>query len=1856
MKSESVYSIRRLQGRAVLGGAVTVTLLLAGAARAQAPSGVCAMGVEAGDVDGDGRSDLVCRDGRMSLSNGTAQGGTPGFREEYGFQPDSGACTGVVLKGDFTGDGRTDLLCYEEGGVRVAAPVSGGAASMHEKDWLAGPDPCDEEGFSGAATMVCETAAGVTVQSPPGTVVSVEPAASPLPLPSGARANDGAGGPATATAHVTVSSCEGAVLVVDVTALGLTAASNAGVYLLVAPVTNGAPGAPLHVAVSPEKTVQVGGRWFASVPLGARCASEMLVRPVLYLLGRPPSARSAPAANTGSCAGQRVSAYGQKVCQALAGKAGWHVSDDNVIPERGKDEPNPYPYTDPPGFADLSHEGGFIQYPEASTWGTPKFGTDAVLPREMRDMIARTIHHVNVAVVDWPTDGSAPVLAHLKDGVHVLRQRTAARKALDPSFPNPQVDIHVGSRPAGLTAAGVQAILSEPGPAVVDLNVVMDDSESYTTSWGRNDAHLVTRDGVEVLTASGGYDPYEWGSRVGLRILGTEAAWTDRFAGELFRSRCGQGPTTSLQNAAACDAPGSELNLPLPVGGTTTVFSVVRTAFPAGPAMWMPASPALLLPGCAPGEPCEAPGGEPVDEFPPVYQYPPDAPAEAPVEVPGHSLEEQFWKPTQPGTAGGAVPGATGMVLDTSDEALVALIDAAESTVYLSQSKLQGYDYMPNHLAVHQFSEDVMRALGEAMLRDVDVYVTLSTGGGGANLFPFPATLPPVPYPQVMARLMAEQMTSYEYAGGARLPLEKLCEHLHVAPFSRQGTAIQETNDACFLMVDEAIFYVGSQCLYPGKMRRDQCSGGPDHGSTGSYPTCTTSVIPGGANVEHGLIVDDAGVAAEVVQRYWSPQWQSSTKSFGAYIQASGPAEIDIATCGTAGVMPLAVDPQGNLDSTGCVEYDLNGSSLPPGITLELGAHVPLLGVTGEAPNFADPDEPHRAITHLSFPARYLRSATVTFDRRMEPPDPVYSYSYAGDYRLYGSRDEAQLAILQHAVQTGELASEVMTGNTGLAIVTQGPPSSMAEFLAGGSRRGLYYMQPWNNVFATGLRVCEWCLSGVKIPLAKVVGYKNMGFDDTMPDMDLGTPGNQIKNAKGYVGVGLHCQGYGANCCRYPTDAQGCCSSPLLCTTHRPYEPEITNSLGHLAEQESIPPPGGGAEPKELFTIFRTGAVPSMIPVGAQRQDDPSSPEACVDFEVEMGLMRAQSSIGFLVQNLGGCAQSCHQLYRIRVHEVGAAPTVWSSLGDVDVQAGNTGTVKKTLVADMTIDRASLCLVRKAEANGEWENPKVLVGHAYITPHCGSNAAPSNCLNGQKDGGESGVDCGGSTCARCDTGASCNVDADCASGHCNGAAHACLAPTCNDSRKNGDETGADCGGSCPSSCISSCNNSVKDAGEMGIDCGGPHCKPCETGAACTDGTGCASGPCVAGVCVAATAANGVWPNEESQASSDAWLSEHHAQIQVLRPKVLVLQFDNEMSPAAADQRLRDLQQTIAAASRYHPNPSAPFGVPALQPRILKTVDLTDGSNPPYPGYPYKNSTKYPREIPKQEGWAFDYGALFGQQFAQHYGVKAPDGHDMSLCELIDSGTIHEVWMLFNGAEPEHGLFAPAEVLEMKRGYSTSRTQLAWWEPCAGNGCFDAEDIELLPTECKLRSIRILSHNTSRGPETFVHNIGHGFEQLSVEKVIPYFTEYFREFAGQDLDERYGVSFKSWYEVCGEVDSCLEYSSSSGEVTYSNHGHSPPHNGTLSSYVPACGDIHYPPNARHEYDYDNPMVWSSTCDHFRRFDAPGGGADAIDQLGGATWGSELSWISYWFNHFPGYGNLSKDDEGAPMLSWWPFLYY
>ncbi len=153
-------------------------------------------------------------------------------------------------------------------------------------------------------------------------------------------------------------------------------------------------------------------------------------------------------------------------------------------------------------------------------------------------------------------------------------------------------------------------------------------------------------------------------------------------------------------------------------------------------------------------------------------------------------------------------------------------------------------------------------------------------------------------------------------------------------------------------------------------------------------------------------------------------------------------------------------------------------------------------------------------------------------------------------------------------------------------------------------------------------------------------------------------------------------------------------------------------------------------------------------------------------------------------------------------------------------------------------------------------------GHVCALGVC----ATAQCTDGELDGNETSVDCGGGSCPLCPLGDACRLDSDCASNACDTTALTCRTSACGDRRKDGNETDIDCGGACEPcpldkkclldsdcssnacdalsrTCVASqCGDHLKDGNETDVDCGGA-CPPCGYYKTCSSDADCASNVC-----------------------------------------------------------------------------------------------------------------------------------------------------------------------------------------------------------------------------------------------------------------------------------------------------------------------------------------------------------------------------------------------------------------------------
>jgi hypothetical protein len=123
------------------------------------------------------------------------------------------------------------------------------------------------------------------------------------------------------------------------------------------------------------------------------------------------------------------------------------------------------------------------------------------------------------------------------------------------------------------------------------------------------------------------------------------------------------------------------------------------------------------------------------------------------------------------------------------------------------------------------------------------------------------------------------------------------------------------------------------------------------------------------------------------------------------------------------------------------------------------------------------------------------------------------------------------------------------------------------------------------------------------------------------------------------------------------------------------------------------------------------------------------------------------------------------------------------------------------------------------------------------------NCVSMHCMDGVKDADETDVDCGGASCAPCGDGKKCLHGTDCVNKVCTGADGGteglCALPSCSDGQQNGNETDVDCGGT-----------AYMEAPDAGIADAGPFaaCSPCANGKKCAVPADCTSQECTSMTC------------------------------------------------------------------------------------------------------------------------------------------------------------------------------------------------------------------------------------------------------------------------------------------------------------------------------------------------------------------------------------------------------------------------
>ena len=415
-----------------------------------------------------------------------------------------------------------------------------------------------------------------------------------------------------------------------------------------------------------------------------------------------------------------------------------------------------------------------------------------------------------------------------------------------------------------------------------------------------------------------------------------------------------------------------------------------------------------------------------------------------------------------------------------------------------------------------------------------------------------------------------------------------------------------------------------------------------------------------------------------------------------------------------------------------------------------------------------------------------------------------------------------------------------------------------------------------------------------------------------------------------------------------------------------------------------------------------------------------------------------------------------------------------------------------------------------------------------------------------------------------------------------------------------------------------------------------------------------------------------WPISGHGANSDPWLVSHNQVINVMRPKVLVLNFDNSESSEDTLTTAKTLAAALGTGSSYraYQDPTAP---PFLQYEILPIVDLTNYnpnnpmSNPNNPVAPATWTNPSSTLLPTDSTGQFDPTQLFQSQFANFgFTDSSSPPLPLSLCELFEQGKVNEVWIQDGETDAMGGPLRRAPLyLERKQTYDRDGLAVPGsFEPCIGGGT-KVSCLNNIQCDVTVRLVHIDPTNGGEGVSCNLEVQGWGIEGMW--KVLPPFQTDAYAFLNRDFDTRFGVTFNGWSDICDLKGTlCVSYPTDPTQFAAA----SPP--GIVPSWsIPSptfrqgCGSAQFQPNATLRGDFGNTTTnVESRCAHFGLGDGPDGG-DAYETYPAATVSAQDQtyvgdcgggWQIYWRQSMPGYQNHATASDGSPMKNWWPMLFY
>ena len=381
----------------------------------------------------------------------------------------------------------------------------------------------------------------------------------------------------------------------------------------------------------------------------------------------------------------------------------------------------------------------------------------------------------------------------------------------------------------------------------------------------------------------------------------------------------------------------------------------------------------------------------------------------------------------------------------------------------------------------------------------------------------------------------------------------------------------------------------------------------------------------------------------------------------------------------------------------------------------------------------------------------------------------------------------------------------------------------------------------------------------------------------------------------------------------------------------------------------------------------------------------------------------------------------------------------------------------------------------------------------------------------------------------------------------------------------------------------------------------------------------------------------IWPNASSYTNGDIWLRENHDRVTELRPKVLVVDMDLNITDERSEQVSNAYAHAFAQSTRFqgYNDPDSPVRV---NPQIIKIVHLQDAK------YITENFGTDAENLGEM-------AALFTDEFADYIGWKDPQdsNRNMNLCELFERGFINEYW--------SHGL--PTVIFETQshqQVYDDSMQPIdGQFDNCA-NGCVQLGDVG---QQCKV-TMRFSFVNPRRGTGCDIHGHGHMMEQMG--NSLPELKNMNERFWGANLGLYYPAigNYDNLYH-CAYDETCFEFPSPTHIRTTANN----PDIFELLDWGQVCGSVHFSPNAAGHYDYNNSTQVANSCENY----GLGNGENGSDKTTLFSYETVKEvdldrrysdcgggWQMYMRQNMPGYKTKAKDKNGNQMRNWWPYLYY